>query len=208
MGDVPQIDVTFSPVSDRSGTPAKGNLTGISRKIKDSCADIFNFSQKWDTLRVNGAVLMNRIAGAKLKSLQVKESETADEAEASEEKLLELCSLLLNVWNEMEHLVDKMTAIVNNLSAVVDLHNSSSSLRVDDVPFTTWPVERFYEIACGVVSAFVKELGVKKCLVQEVAMQADEKALSFYVTAWTYQAYVDGETQLSLEALVHEVGLK
>uniref|UniRef100_G3MQL9 Cyclin-dependent kinase 2-interacting protein n=1 Tax=Amblyomma maculatum TaxID=34609 RepID=G3MQL9_AMBMU len=200
--------VAFSPVSDRSGTPAKGNLTGISRKIKDSCADIYNFSQRWDTLRANGAVLMNRIAGAKLKSVQVKESDTSEETEVSEEKLMELCSLLLNVWTEMEQLVNKMTAIVNNLSAVVDLHNSSASLRVDDVPFTTWPVERFYETACDVVAAFAKELGVKKCLVQEVAMQADEKALSFYVTAWTYQAYIDGETQLTLEAMVHEVGLK
>uniref|UniRef100_A0A1E1XI88 Putative cyclin-dependent kinase 2 n=1 Tax=Amblyomma aureolatum TaxID=187763 RepID=A0A1E1XI88_9ACAR len=208
MDDRSPTNVTFSPVSDRSGTPARGNLTGISRKIKDSCADIYNFSQRWDTLRANGAVLMNRIAGAKLKSLQVKESDTADETEASEEKLLELCSLLLAVWTEMEELVNKMTVVVNNLAAVVDLHNSSSSLRVDDVPFTTWPVERFYETACDVVSAFAKELGVKKCLVQEVAMQADEKALSFYVTVWTYQPYIDGETQLSLEALVHEVGLK
>ncbi|XP_075530288.1 cyclin-dependent kinase 2-interacting protein-like isoform X2 [Dermacentor variabilis] len=196
-------------VSDRSATSsAKGNLTGIARKIKDSCADIYNLSQRWDTLRANGAVLLNRIAGAKLKSLQAKEDEASDETEASDEKLLELCSLLLDVWTEMEQQVTKMTAIVNNLSAVVDLHNTSSSLRVDEVPFTTWPVERFYDTACEIAVAFAKELGIKKCIVEEVAMQGDEKTLSFYVTAWTYQVYIDAETELSLEALVREVGLK
>lgn len=201
--------VTFSPVSDRSSTSsAKGNLTGIARKIKDSCADIYNLSQRWDTLRANGAVLLNRIAGTKLKSLQAKEDEAPHDAEASDEKLLELCSLLLDVWTEMEQQVTKMTAIVNNLSAVVDLHNTSSSLRVEEVPFATWPVERFYDTACEIAAAFAKELGVKKCVVEEVAMQGDEKTLSFYVTVWTYQAYIDAETELSLEAMVHEVGLK
>ncbi|XP_075727142.1 cyclin-dependent kinase 2-interacting protein isoform X2 [Rhipicephalus microplus] len=137
--------VTFSPVSDRSGGAGstQGNLTGIARKIKDSCADIYNLSQRWDTLRANGAVLLNRIAATKLKSLQAKEDETPDEAERSDSKLLELCSLLLDVWTEMDQQVCKMTSIVNNLAAVVDLHNTSSSLRVDEVPFATWPVERF-----------------------------------------------------------------
>lgn len=201
-------DVTFSPVpvSDRSGSSAKGNLTGIPRKIKDSCADIYNLSQRWDTLRINGAVLLNKIAAAKLKSLQAEEA--PDEAASEEEKLLELCSMLLDVWTDMEQQVVKMTGIVNSLAAVVDLHNTSSSLRGDDVPFATWRVERFYEVVRDVVKAHAKELGVKKCIVEEAAMQTDEKTLSFYVTAWTYQAYIDGETQLSLEALVREVGLK
>nr|XP_037272133.1 cyclin-dependent kinase 2-interacting protein-like [Rhipicephalus microplus] len=202
--------VTFSPVSDRSGGAGstQGNLTGIARKIKDSCADIYNLSQRWDTLRANGAVLLNRIAATKLKSLQAKEDETPDEAEHSDSKLLELCSLLLDVWTEMDQQVCKMTSIVNNLAAVVDLHNTSSSLRVDEVPFATWPVERFYDTACDIAAAFAKELGVKKCVVEEVARQSDEKTLSFYVTVWTYQAYIDADTELSLEAMVHEVGLK
>lgn len=201
-------DVTFSPVPvpDRSGSSSKGNLTGIPRKIKDSCADIYNLSQRWDTLRINGAVLLNKIAAAKLKSLQAERA--PDEAASEEEKLLELCSMLLDVWTDMEQQVVKMTGIVNSLAAVVDLHNMSSSLRGDDVPFATWPVERFYETMRDVVESYAKELGVKKCIVEEAALQADEKTLSFYVTAWTYQAYVDGETQLCLEALVREVGLK
>lgn len=201
-------DVTFSPVpvSDRSASSSKGNLTGIPRKIKDSCADIYNLSQRWDTLRVNGAVLLNKIAAAKLKSLQAEQA--SDEKASEEDKLLELCSVFLDVWTDMEQQVAKMTGIVNSLAAVVDLHNTSSSLRGDDIPFATWPVERFYETIRDVVEAHAKELGVKKCIVEEAAMQTDEKTLSFYVTTWTYQAYIDGETQLSLEALVREVGLK
>ncbi|KAG0424783.1 hypothetical protein HPB47_028004 [Ixodes persulcatus] len=107
--------------------------------------------------------------------------------------------------------VAKASAIVENLAATAELHSrriSSASGDTEDILFLTWPVDRFFKVARQVVATYAKELGVKKCLVEEVAMVADSKTLSFYVAAWSYQAYVDDDCRLSLEALVREVGLK
>ncbi|CAN7994912.1 unnamed protein product [Ixodes hexagonus] len=208
----PSKDVSFStiPVADR--TPSKSNLTGVPRKIKDSCADIYNIVQKWDKLNVDGTVLLNKIATAKMKSLESNESGAeADDTNFREEKLSELCSMLLDVWTEMERQVAKASAIIENLVAAAELHNrsfSSASGDGEDILFQTWPVERFHEAVQQVVATYAKELEAKKCLVEEVAAQTDSKTLSFYVAAWSYQAYVDDDCRLTLEALVHEVGLK
>lgn len=111
-----------------------------------------------------------------------------------------------------EQQLSRVTAVAESLSAVTELHNRSMSSSMgdenDDVLFQTWPVDRFYTTAREIVDVYTKELGVKKCLVEEVAQQTDSKTLSFFVTAWGYQAYVDDSSRLSLEALVHEVGFK
>ncbi|EEC00219.1 cyclin-dependent kinase 2-interacting protein, putative [Ixodes scapularis] len=215
VSGTPSKDVSFSPISDR--TPSKTNLTGIPRKIRDSCADMYNIVQKWDKLNVDGTVLLSRIATAKLKRYSLVSLETSESGGEAEdvniraEKLSELCSMLLDVWTEMECQVAKASAIVENLAATAELHSrriSSASGDTEDILFLTWPVDRFYEVARQVVATYAKELGVKKCLVEEVATVADSKTLSFYVAAWSYQAYVDDNCRLSLEALVHEVGLK
>uniref|UniRef100_A0A0K8RMG6 Putative cyclin-dependent kinase 2-interacting protein n=1 Tax=Ixodes ricinus TaxID=34613 RepID=A0A0K8RMG6_IXORI len=212
VSGTPSKDVSFSPISVADRTPSKTNLTGIPRKIRDSCADIYNIVQKWDKLNVDGTVLLNRIATAKMKSLETSESGgEAEDANFRAEKLSELCSMLLDVWTEMECQVAKASAIVENLAATAELHSrriSAASGDAEDVLFLTWPVERFCEVARQVVATYTKELGVKKCLVEEVATVADSKTLSFYVATWSYQAYVDDDCRLSLEALVHEVGLK
>ncbi|XP_064490081.1 cyclin-dependent kinase 2-interacting protein-like [Ornithodoros turicata] len=208
----PTKNVLFSPVKVSGGPPSSHvNLTGIPRKIKDSCADIYNFVQKWNKLNANGTLLMNKIASEKIRSLESSGSDVQDHSgpetsDSHSEKISELCSLLLDIWKEMEEQVNRVAAIRDNLEAVAQLDEQHGDR--DQIPFQTWPVRRFYETSEKIVGAYRKELEVKKCLLEDVPHGKDSKVLCFLVTAWTYDPYIDDDCKLCVEAMVTEVGFK
>ena len=52
-------------------SPLRGNLTGLARKVKDSCADWNNYDEKWTTLHKKGFSIINEIANIKLGAVYV-----------------------------------------------------------------------------------------------------------------------------------------
>lgn len=52
----------MSPEAGHSGA----RLTGLPRKVKDTCADWHNYVQEWDVLNTRGMQLITEICNAKI----------------------------------------------------------------------------------------------------------------------------------------------
>lgn len=64
-----RVTVTYSVSPGRS--PLRGNLTGLSRKVKDTCVSLHDYVQKWKLLIVKGVDIISQISNKKVAMMWV-----------------------------------------------------------------------------------------------------------------------------------------
>ncbi|XP_076305836.1 cyclin-dependent kinase 2-interacting protein [Tachypleus tridentatus] len=219
----------FSVVQVGRSPSCIANLTGTPRKVKDSCADIYNLIQKWNCLNCTGIEILKKIANSKIQFIGgEKYIDTYDTYLTNSEGagdfpvgLEDLCDLLLETHQQMEEVVSKLGKITHqleNLCRLTEIQKSThkniseevnKNTEVTDTPlFLTWNVQHFYQSARDLFCQYQKELKVKKCVVEEVAHLHERDTLMFFVSSWTYQPYIEDSSQLIVESMVVETGLR
>ncbi|XP_013778818.1 cyclin-dependent kinase 2-interacting protein-like [Limulus polyphemus] len=222
-------NLDFSVVQVGRSPSYTGNLTGTPRKVKDSCADIYNLIQKWNCLNCTGTEILKKIANSKIQFIEgeryidthntyVTSSEGAGDFPVG---LEDLCDLLLQTHQQMKETVSKLEKItrqLENLCRLTEMQKSthknvSEEVNKDpeiiDAPlFLTWSMRSFYQNAQDLLRQYQKELKVKRCVVEEVAHLHERDALMFFVSSWTYQPYIEDSSQLIVESMVVETGLR
>ncbi|XP_074651527.1 cyclin-dependent kinase 2-interacting protein-like [Tubulanus polymorphus] len=198
--------LSFSPAKVvESRTPKQqGNLTGISRKVKDSCADLHNQIFKWDKLLSQGADLISSISNIKISSATNSDSE---QSSAMPDELQPHCDGLEKIIFSMEKVVSKMKRVVQSLQGIAELDSHQQS--DDTAPlFLTWPVSRFADVASEIVEMYTKEYDVKVTIKENVAHTTDRNLLMTYSAAWIHQIYVQSNSKFMLESMLIDTGLK
>uniref|UniRef100_A0A0L8GIS6 Uncharacterized protein n=2 Tax=Octopus bimaculoides TaxID=37653 RepID=A0A0L8GIS6_OCTBM len=87
-------------------------------------------------------------------------------------------------------------------------HRHQAGDVTETVPFQSWTYKDFEVTSAKIVEAYQKEFELKQRLVEVIAHVPDRNLLMFCTAGWLHEPYVSGETQLLLEALVTETGLK
>ncbi|CAI9730754.1 Hypothetical predicted protein [Octopus vulgaris] len=205
----------FSPVTSPVAVkPSQGNLTGSERVTKDSAADIYNAILKWNNLNLSGAAIMSKIANCKLQAIfEPSTTVSADVSPPSTTMPLEmepLCEKLLKTVEAMEKVIHKLEAMCDVYRGLFNLeeHRHQAGDVTETVPFQSWTYKDFEVTSAKIVEAYQKEFELKQRLVEVIAHVPDRNLLMFCTAGWLHEPYVSGETQLLLEALVTETGLK
>ncbi|GAB1609569.1 cyclin-dependent kinase 2-interacting protein-like [Argonauta hians] len=223
--DPTTLQELFSPVSSPVVLkPSQGNLTGSERVAKDSAADIYNATLKWDDLNLSGAAIMRDIANLKLRSLfepsttasmnvssfPLSSSVSSSISTTIPQEIEPLCEKLLKIVEAMEKVVDKLESLCNVYRGLFNLedHRYQRGETTETVPFQSWSYKDFEMTVKKIVESYQTELELKKTVIAEVAHVPDRNLLMFCTASWLHQPYITGETQLLLEALVTETGLK
>ena len=206
----------------------KGQLTGIPRQIKDSVADLYNNVQQWIKLNAIGFEQLTKLSDIKL-ALIGPSSEFCKVYEGKEsmyrysDDLDKICHDLVFTFKKMEIIASELTAIVLKFQKLSELAVFNSNLGNDsnEIPFLTWPIQRFIVYAKDIAEMFNKELSVKKCIVESAA-HVDHKQLSedvetvreksrdilmTYSSCWLHEPYInEGIKDTLIEELLYETG--
>ena len=73
--------------------------------------------------------------------------------------------------------------------------------------------ESLYSFVLGtkfesICEAFISELSVKKCIVENLLATDNYDTLTLYLTTWLHEPYIGESVQINLEALILETKLK
>lgn len=191
------------------------NLTGLPRRVRDCCADLHNYIQKWNELTVKGTAQVEHISNLKLRLVfnpedeqkrKLSEEETDDiryEMQNSTEEL-EL------TYNAMEKFVQKMAAIADSLKGCLDLScfQSGDDSRLGEILFQTWPACFFYETSADLLQMYKRELALKQHIVQNVAHVTDRNTMMMFVACWTHEPYIELRSKDLLESMLLETKLR
>ncbi|XP_014667823.1 PREDICTED: cyclin-dependent kinase 2-interacting protein-like [Priapulus caudatus] len=217
-GNVLKENNQFIAVTDNEcKTPSKtANLTGLPRRVKDCCADWYNYVQKWEEANISGATLVKNIANCRLKLAFDKQEEQTSKKLSEDDKdsvLAEMqtdCEELETLYQSMAKILAKMETITSNLQACATLHlyQSHSTDGVTDVLFQTWPTAMFGETSSTLLLMYQHELPVKQAILHQVAHLENRELLMLYVAAWVHQAYIEPRSKALLEAMLAEVQLR
>jgi len=112
---------------------SSGTLTGIPRKVKDSCADWYNLIQQWNGLLIDGSSVITKLNNIKLESINsflLESGSSKNEEALYPEGLQEQVDKLELVVSSMEKVVVKMKRITDQLQALVTLDRFESSRSV------------------------------------------------------------------------------
>lgn len=181
--------------------PAGVNLTGLPRRIKDSCADIYNASKRWEKCKLQGVRTMRRIAA-------IKSEDTTDEL-----KLDEVCTDLIHVVEDLAKVVDTIISVRKNFEALVKINLLKSStdnnnIRETDIPFLTYSVNKYLELILLVEKAYAKELELKKTLIKRVPLQNKQALFTFINVTWLHDAFITEDIAQTVLTLIAECGFK
>eukprot|EP00106_Octopus_bimaculoides_P013179 XP_014780621.1 PREDICTED: cyclin-dependent kinase 2-interacting protein-like [Octopus bimaculoides] len=113
------------------------------------------------------------------------------------------CKLQEKVIHKLEAMCDVYRGLFN-----LEEHRHQAGDVTETVPFQSWTYKDFEVTSAKIVEAYQKEFELKQRLVEVIAHVPDRNLLMFCTAGWLHEPYVSGETQLLLEALVTETGLK
>ncbi|XP_018494915.1 cyclin-dependent kinase 2-interacting protein [Galendromus occidentalis] len=199
----------FSPIRLVDPHPPAGvNLTGVPRRVKDRCADIYNVHKKWQENKLLGAELIKRIADKRNRLSEIPD----------------LCDSLLGVVDNLEKLVDILTNAAQNFDSLVRIDNLSSSssalssqtgagdgapsMRSDRAVFVNLSLDDFARMVRAIEEAFRKELVLKKEVARQIPHQTSKNVLMFSSLCWMFDPHVDERTRATILSLVAECGFK
>ncbi|KAK2144764.1 hypothetical protein LSH36_733g01039 [Paralvinella palmiformis] len=213
------------PVTSPEASYSGSRLTGLPRKIKDTCADWYNYVQEWHILNSKGMQVISEIANTKIAAgaeLEKESGETTDLRNVLPDELENDCHKLKNVYLSMEKLVVKFEKMTSCLASVADLNQScqdasfsnsqttlaSPTRSCTDILFKTWPSHMFADASEKLLKMYQKELSVKKSIVENVAHSSDRDTLMAYTAVWLHQPYIESDIEALVEAMVLETGLR
>ncbi|XP_064634674.1 cyclin-dependent kinase 2-interacting protein-like [Lineus longissimus] len=210
--ETPNISNRFTdaPVPQSRTPKQAGNLTGLARKVKDSCADLHNYTNKWDSISNKGQEIISLIANIKLKNILKDEGERTElelDTHLHVEELQTLCEKLEKVFQTLEKIIGKLEGISRTLKGVCDLEWHQNGQAVPQHPlFLTWQTKQFYDTATNLTKMYKKELDLRRTIIENIAHTDDRDLMMFYTSAWLHQPYIDSDTQLLLESCLVETG--
>ncbi|XP_026691295.2 cyclin-dependent kinase 2-interacting protein-like [Ciona intestinalis] len=199
----------------------QGQLTGIPRQVKDTVADIHNYVLKWQKLTTRGFEELSNLSDIKLTLLSNSEN---NESGFYSNDLLEICNKIVVTYNELEKTSKKLGNFASKLAKLEDLsdYNSSSSMScLSSIPFVTWPVSKFTESATEISEMHVKELSLKKSIVENAAhvdcfMKSKDPAeligdcrntLMTFSSCWLHEPYIDvSARKFLIQSMIFESG--
>lgn len=191
----------FSPVKVTSPLPPTGiNLTGLPRRVKDSCAELYNNCRRWEKVKIQGAGVIRRIAIVKV------------DREGDEVKLGELCDELLRIYEELVEVAKVFGNVRRNFEALVRIEEikspSKSGNCAREIPFLSYDLAKYVEMICIVEDSYLKELKCKKTILEKVPHQNKESMFRFVNLCWSHDPYVTEDVTRTVLALVAECGFK
>jgi len=204
IDDPPNRDrISFSPIKIEDPHPPPGvNLTGLPRRIKDCCADVFNANRRWQKTKLEGAKIIKRIAQRRQASL-------------IENNLFELCDKLLQEIENFQELVDNIVEIRRNFESLKEIDqltspNSSEvlvgSIRARQVPFISFSIDDFLVKLRIIESAYKKELMFKRGFIKMIPKQTDPSVFTFASICWNFDTHIEEQCDSSILSLIAECG--
>jgi len=204
--------VSFSPIKLEDPHPPPGvNLTGVPRRIRDRCADIYNTRGKWQKVKLRGARLIKGIA--------TRQNESPQQAD-----LFDLCDNLLKIVEDLAKLVDILKNVHENFDALVKINGltSNSDLlekeRIGDsatqstcsdwIPFVNFTLEDYATMARDIEAAYRNELNFKKTLITKIPNQTSAGVFTFASICWMNDTHIDEKVDSMVLALVAECGFE
>lgn len=222
--DVGKRDADYSlltPITVPTGvkpSPQRGNLTGIPRKIRDNCAELYNLIQEWNTLNTKGVETIQAIGEAKVQKAagsDIDDDNTQDTTPrpSVDLALVQLCDNLLAVYQSMVSVTQKMKQIreqFRHIETLNTMHSPSPSQSAsgNQIIFQTWSAKKFCETSVLISSMFDEELRVKNGVVESVAHINDPNDLLFLSALWVHEPMLKPELVLHVEAMLVETGLR
>ena len=136
--------VSFSPIKLEDPHPPPGvNLTGVPRRIRDRCADVYNTHKKWQKVKLQGARLIKKIGNRRGES-------------PKETDLLELSDNLYKVVDDLENFVATFNAVSVNFGSLVEMSElklTSELTCSGRVPFVSLTLEDYAAMTRDVEAA-------------------------------------------------------
>lgn len=180
---------TFSPIKLSPHKFQGKNLTGTACLVHNLAADIHSNIQKWNSFHIQGITCLRNIT-------QLKRDKNYSVA------LQKLCDELENVCDNLDKIVTNLEQIKNQLISITVLQKTTDKL------FTTWPINKFGEVAETIYKMYQKEAELKRNLLENVAHNHTESWKMFYLAAWAHQPLVSENLTILLNSLLIETGLK
>lgn len=185
---------------DNPYPPTGVNLTGLPRRTKDSCADVYNACKRWEKCKLSGVKTIRKIAVLK-----------TDDA-VNEVKLCSLCEDLMANVEDLAKIVAMIKAVRKNFEALVRINRlkevTDENRRETHVPFLTFDVEKYLEMIHFIEIAYCREVELKRQLMKRVAVQNRQALFTFINVLWMHDAFVTEEVTQTVLALVAECGFK
>lgn len=191
------------------------NLTGLLRRVRDCCADLHNYIQRWNELSVKGAAQVEHISNLKLRL--VFDPEEEQKRKLSDEEMDDIRYEMQSSTEElelsyhaMEKLVQKMAAITDSLKGCHDLScfQSGYDSQLGEILFQTWPVSYFHDTSADLLQMYKRELMLKQHIMQNVAHVTDRSTMMLYVACWTHEPYIELRSKDLLEGMLLETNLR
>lgn len=205
--------VSFSPIKLEDPHPPPGvNLTGVPRRIRDRCADVYNTIGKWRKCKLRGARLIKLIA-------------TRQNESSRQDDLFNLCDNLLEVVESLGKLVDTLSSVHDNFDALVridaltsgsgsiDKHKIGDNVAPptgcsDRIPFVNLTLEEYVRMTREIEAAYRNELMFKEALIKRIPSQTSAAVLTFASICWMNDTHIDEKINALVLALVAECGFE
>jgi len=192
----------------------QGQLTGISRQVKDSVADINNLILKWQAVNSTGLQQLTNLRAIKLALLssgtQSVQKNFVVVVSSYSSNLEHAAAELFDTMEQLNDVVSRLNSVARKFKTLVELDNSISG-KSDTLIFTQ-PVSWFEDNASQLTAMYAKELEVKQNIAENAAhvehfisqkVSTDEvyrkcqDVLMFYSSCWLHQPFVN-ESRASL----------
>lgn len=185
-------------------------MTGSERQLKDSAANIYNATLKWNSLSQSGAKIIGQIANFKLQAIfKAEDCDENKNLQMMPSEMEPLCAELLTLLELMKNIVEKLHLLNTKLQNLFQLEEFNLKDDVHSViPFQSWNYKDFESASWKIHRAYANEYILKENLARNIAHISDRHLMMFSTSAWTYEPYLSRECRTLLEALVLESGLK
>ncbi|XP_046749049.1 cyclin-dependent kinase 2-interacting protein [Diprion similis] len=188
---VPVIPEHFSPLviseSPVAKTPQRGNLTGAPRRVRDIAADIHSSIQQWNSVHLNAVPILRDICRLKVD-------------EKYPDGLQELCDTLEEGCYALDEIVASLKLLTHQIQVAASLHKTT------EIMFSTWPIDKFGDVAEIIYEAYRDEAVVKRKVLENIAHNHEEAWKILHLAAWVHQPNITENVTRLLESLLVETG--
>uniref|UniRef100_UPI00358FA290 cyclin-dependent kinase 2-interacting protein n=1 Tax=Myxine glutinosa TaxID=7769 RepID=UPI00358FA290 len=189
-----------------------------ARKIKDSVADLYNLTSRWQRLSREGFTIASRIAKKCIStsidanaSIEVTTDRSVEEERKEGSRynleMEEWCQDLTEIVKKLEHVVKKMERIVTTLLSICELewHQNGRKWRKCPV-FLTWHTLRFYLVARNVLGTYEREMALRRLIASDLAHVSSRAAAMVLLSSWLYEPHISPHTAFDLQSMLLETG--
>ncbi|XP_065832889.1 cyclin-dependent kinase 2-interacting protein-like isoform X2 [Oscarella lobularis] len=185
----------------------------LQRKIRDSCATLYDCRQKWTKSNVKGVSVVNDLINLKLRAKYVESDDLGILSELEGFRYEFSAKLMEKIEESYETLRQILATLIRLLTGqmqalTVLVWNNFKENSAVVAPFETLTANQFSTKFESICEAFISELSVKKCIVENLLATDNYDTLTLYLTTWLHEPYIGESVQINLEALILETKLK